>query len=45
MGQTIPVNTGKNVFGITIDRGWTFRQHTHDINASAKSRLNVMKAL
>ena len=45
MGQTIPVNTDKNILGVTIDRGWTFRQHTQDINAKAKSRLNVMKAL
>ena len=45
MGQTIPVNNDKNILGVTIDRGWTFRQHTQDINAKAKSRLNVMKAL
>ena len=44
MGQIIPVNTDKNILGVTIDRGWTFRQHTQDINAKAKSRLNVMKA-
>ena len=37
MGQTIPVNTDKNILGVTIDRGWTFRQHTQDINAKAKS--------
>ena len=45
MGQTIPVNNDKNMLSVTIDRGWTFRQHTQDINAKAKSRLNVMKAL
>ena len=45
MGQTIPVNNDKNILVVTIDRGWTFRQHTQDINAKAKSRLNVMKAL
>ena len=45
MGQTILVNNDKNILGVTIDRGWTFRQHTQDINAKAKSRLNVMKAL
>ena len=33
------------VVGVTIDRGWTFRQHTQDINAKANTRLNVMKAL
>ena len=44
MGQTIPFNT-KNIFGVAIDRSWTFRQHTQDINARAKSRLNVIKAL
>ena len=45
MGQTFPVSTDKNILGVSIDRGWTFRQHTQDINARAKSRLNVMKAL
>ena len=45
MGQTIPVNNDKNILGVTIDRGWTFRQHTQDINAKVKSRLNVMKVL
>ena len=43
MGQTIPVTNDKNILGVTIDRGWTFRQHTQDINAKAKSRLNVIK--
>ena len=45
MGQTIPVNNDKNILGVTTDRGWTFCQHTQDINAKPKSRLNVMKAL
>ena len=45
MSQIIPVNNDKNILGVTIDRGWTFRQHTQDINAKAKARLNVMKAL
>ena len=40
--QTIPVNNDKNILGVTIDRDWTFRQHTQDINAKAKSRLHVM---
>ena len=31
MGQTIPVNNDKNILGVTIDCGWTFRQHTHKI--------------
>ena len=45
MGQTIPVNIDNNILGVTIDRGWTFRQHSQDINARAKSGLNVMNAL
>ena len=45
MGASIPVNNDKDILGVTIDRGWTCRQHTQDINAKAKSRLNVMKAL
>ena len=45
MGQTIPANNDKNILGVTIDRGWTFLQHTQDINAKAKSRLTVTKAL
>ena len=45
MVQTIPVNNDKNILGVTIDRGWTFCQHTQDINAKANSRLNVMKVL
>ena len=45
MGQTIPVNTDKNILGVTIDLGLSFLQHTQDINAKAKSRLNVMKTL
>ena len=44
MGQTIHVND-KNILGVTIDCGWTFRQHTQDINVKAKSQLNVMQAL
>ena len=45
MGQTIPVNNVKNILGITIECGWIFRHHMQDINARAKSRLNVKKAL
>ena len=37
MSQTIPVNTDKNILGVTIDRGWTLRQHTQDSNARANT--------
>ena len=30
--------------GLTLDRGMTFRSHVSEVNARAKSSLNVMKA-
>ena len=36
MGQFIPVKADKNILGVTIDRGWTYRQHTQDKKARAK---------
>ena len=44
-GAVVPVNPTTKVLGVTVDRGMTFRPHTRDVNARAKPRLNVMKAL
>ena len=45
MVQSIHVNKDKNILGVTINRGRTFPQYKHDINARLKCRLNGMKAL
>ena len=44
-GTPIPVNPTTKILGITIDRGMSFRPHVSEVNARAKSRLNVMRAL
>ena len=33
------------LLGVTLDRGATFRHHAAEVNARARSRLNVLKAL
>ena len=44
-GEPLPVAPSSKILGVTWDRGLTFRSHVSEINAKAKSRLNVMKAL
>ena len=41
MDQSSPVSADQNILGIVVNCGFTFRQHTQDINAEAKSKLNA----
>ena len=44
-GSPLPVVPTTKILGVTLDRGMTFGPHVKEINARARSRLNVMKAL
>ena len=41
----IPYNPSPTILGVTYDRGMTFAAHTDRVNAKAKTRLNVLRAL
>ena len=44
-GSPLPVRPLSQILGVTFDRGMTFRHHVAEVDARARSRLNVMKAL
>jgi len=44
-GEPILALPTNKLLGVTLDRGCTFRQHLSDVNARARGKLNVMKAL